>query len=203
LALGNHADVILRYAEQVSRDLVLPAEQVTLARAYELSGDYTAAEDLLARVREGPDSVAAVTAWVVTALIADAQGHARRSADALTRAMLRADVEGVRRAFRRFDSERMATLAERQRWLYDEVVPVSAGVLASVGRASPLPADPLSDRERDVLRYLPTVLTANEIAADLTISVNTVKAHMRSIYRKLGAARRREAVIRARQTGLL
>jgi LuxR family maltose regulon positive regulatory protein len=203
LALGNHADVILRYAEQVSRDLVLPAEQVTLARAYELSGDYTAAEDLLARVREGPDSVAAVTAWVVTALIAEAQGHARRSADALTRAMLRADVEGVRRAFRRFDSERMATLAERQRWLYDEVVPVSAGVLASVGRASPLPADPLSDRERDVLRYLPTVLTANEIAADLTISVNTVKAHMRSIYRKLGAARRREAVIRARQTGLL
>jgi LuxR family maltose regulon positive regulatory protein len=47
------------------------------------------------------------------------------------------------------------------------------------------------------------VLTANEIAADLNISVNTVKAHMRSIYRKLGAARRREAVIRARQTGLL
>jgi LuxR family maltose regulon positive regulatory protein len=205
LALGNHADVVLRYAGQVSRDLVLPAEQVALARAYEVSGDYAAAEDLLARVREGPDSVAAVTAWVLTALIADAQAHARRSADALTRALLRAEVEGVRRPFRRFDSERMATLGERQRWLYEEIAPPSAGVLTGISPASPLPipVHPLSDRERDVLRYLPTVLTANEIAADLTISVNTVKAHMRSIYRKLGAARRREAVVRARQTGLL
>ena len=54
-----------------------------------------------------------------------------------------------------------------------------------------------------MLRFLPTVLTANEIAASLGISVNTVKAHMRAIYRKLGAARRREAVVRARQQGLL
>ncbi|GAA0511669.1 hypothetical protein Ade02nite_44720 [Paractinoplanes deccanensis] len=61
----------------------------------------------------------------------------------------------------------------------------------------------LSDRERDVLRYLPTVLTTSEIAGDLFISVNTVKTHMRSIYRKLGAARRREAVVRAQQRGLL
>jgi LuxR family transcriptional regulator, maltose regulon positive regulatory protein len=35
------------------------------------------------------------------------------------------------------------------------------------------------------------------------VSVNTVKAHMRAIYRKLGAARRREAVARAREWGLL
>jgi len=54
-----------------------------------------------------------------------------------------------------------------------------------------------------VLRYLPTVLTAAEIAGNLNISVNTVKAHVRSIYRKLEAERRREAVVRARQRGLL
>jgi LuxR family maltose regulon positive regulatory protein len=47
------------------------------------------------------------------------------------------------------------------------------------------------------------VLTAAEIAENLNISVNTVKAHMRSIYRKLGAGRRREAVVTARQTGLI
>ncbi len=47
------------------------------------------------------------------------------------------------------------------------------------------------------------MLTAGEIAENLGISVNTVKAHMRSIYRKLGAARRREAVVIARQLGHL
>jgi LuxR family maltose regulon positive regulatory protein len=62
---------------------------------------------------------------------------------------------------------------------------------------------PLSERELEVLQYLPTMLTAGEIAENLTISVNTVKAHMRSIYRKLGAGRRREAVVAARQLGLL
>ena len=61
----------------------------------------------------------------------------------------------------------------------------------------------LTKREMDVLRYMPTVLTAAEIAVNLSISVNTVKAHMRSIYRKLDAARRREAVVSARQRGLL
>jgi LuxR family maltose regulon positive regulatory protein len=54
-----------------------------------------------------------------------------------------------------------------------------------------------------VLRYLPTVLTAAEIADDLHVSVNTVKAHLRSIYRKLGVTRRREAVVRARERGLI
>jgi LuxR family maltose regulon positive regulatory protein len=205
LALGGHAGVVKRYAKQATQNTMLPAEQVILARAQQLSGKYDAAEHLLSRARAGPDTVAAVNAWVVTALIADAQGQARRSADAFTRALSRAEVEDVRRPFRMFDSERMAALAERQRWLYEETGAVRSGPHAGTDPAAPVPApaDPLSDRERDVLRYLPTVLTANEIAADLNISVNTVKAHMRSIYRKLGAARRREAVIRARQTGLL
>ncbi len=44
---------------------------------------------------------------------------------------------------------------------------------------------------------------AGEIADDLFVSVNTVKAHLRSIYRKLGVGNRREAVERARAQGLL
>jgi LuxR family maltose regulon positive regulatory protein len=208
LALSDPAVVVARYTGCGARPVLLPAEQVMLARAYELTGDYTTAEQLLARVREGPDTVAAVTAWVVTALIADTQGHARRSADALAHALLRAESEHIRRPFRKFDSERLGQLTERQRWLHDVTLPQGSGMLAEVGGERgfpPLPAPPntLSERERDVLRYLPTVLTANEIAADLRISVNTVKAHMGSIYRKLGAARRREAVIQARRTGLL
>jgi LuxR family maltose regulon positive regulatory protein len=54
-----------------------------------------------------------------------------------------------------------------------------------------------------VLRYLPTNLTAPEIASELYISRNTVKTHMRHLYAKLGTHRRAEAVEHARALGLL
>jgi LuxR family maltose regulon positive regulatory protein len=63
--------------------------------------------------------------------------------------------------------------------------------------------EPLSRSELRVLRYLPTNLTAPEIAAGLSVSGNTVKTHMRNLYVKLGAHRRAEAVARARGLGLL
>jgi LuxR family transcriptional regulator, maltose regulon positive regulatory protein len=71
--------------------------------------------------------------------------------------------------------------------------------------ATPLPAviEPLSQRERDVLGYLPTMLTFLEIGSELYISVNTTKSHVRSIYRKLGVVGRRDAVTRARQLHLI
>jgi ATP/maltotriose-dependent transcriptional regulator MalT len=59
-------------------------------------------------------------------------------------------------------------------------------------------AEPLTPRERDVLSLLPTHLTAAQIADELNVSTHTVKAHMRSIYSKLSAHRRSEAVDRAR-----
>jgi DNA-binding CsgD family transcriptional regulator len=61
----------------------------------------------------------------------------------------------------------------------------------------------ISDAEARVLRYLPTNLTAPEIAAELYVSVHTVKTHMRHIYSKLDAHRRRDAVEHARALGLL
>ena len=69
--------------------------------------------------------------------------------------------------------------------------------------ASPVGSSLLTERERVVLQYLPTMLTASEIAADLFVSVNTVKTHQRSIYRKLGVSSRRDAVDRARATQLI
>ena len=63
--------------------------------------------------------------------------------------------------------------------------------------------EPLSDSETRVLRYLPTNLTAPEIASQLCLSVNTVRTHMRHVYDKLSAHRRTEAVERARTLGLL
>jgi LuxR family maltose regulon positive regulatory protein len=62
---------------------------------------------------------------------------------------------------------------------------------------------PLTAREIDVLRDLPSLLTSEEIAGQHQVSVNTVKTHQRSLYRKLGAANRRDAVAVARRLGLL
>jgi LuxR family maltose regulon positive regulatory protein len=54
-----------------------------------------------------------------------------------------------------------------------------------------------------VLRYLPTNLPSPEVASELSLSVNTVRTHMRHLYEKLGAHSRTEAVDRARALGLL
>jgi LuxR family maltose regulon positive regulatory protein len=63
--------------------------------------------------------------------------------------------------------------------------------------------DPLSDAELRVVRYLPGNLKGPEIAAELCISPNTVRTHLRHIYAKLDTHSRSEAVTRARQLGLL
>jgi LuxR family transcriptional regulator, maltose regulon positive regulatory protein len=63
--------------------------------------------------------------------------------------------------------------------------------------------EPLSQSEVRVLRYLPTNLSAGEIARELSVSVNTVRTHMRHLFAKLGVHRRTEAVARARALGLL
>jgi LuxR family maltose regulon positive regulatory protein len=61
----------------------------------------------------------------------------------------------------------------------------------------------LTESETRVLRYLPTHLTAPEIADELFLSVNTVGTHTRHLYAKLGVHSRNEAVDRARALGLL
>jgi LuxR family maltose regulon positive regulatory protein len=61
--------------------------------------------------------------------------------------------------------------------------------------------EPLTDRERDVLRFLPSRLTTREIADELHISINTLKYHLKTIYRKLGVASRADAADAARHMG--
>ena len=61
----------------------------------------------------------------------------------------------------------------------------------------------LTHGETRVLHYLPTNLSAREIAGELYLSVNTVKTHQRHLYQKLGARSRTQAVERARALGLL
>jgi LuxR family maltose regulon positive regulatory protein len=86
-----------------------------------------------------------------------------------------------------------------------------ADILDAMRGASPMPEDlpvppqagQLSPGELRVLRYLPTNLSRPEIAAALSVSVNTVSTHIRSIYAKLGADDRSAAVRRARELRLL
>ncbi|HSK91405.1 MAG TPA: LuxR C-terminal-related transcriptional regulator [Euzebyales bacterium] len=65
------------------------------------------------------------------------------------------------------------------------------------------PLEPLTTREVEILRSLPSILTIEEIAAAQVVSVNTIKTHLRSIYRKLGVSSRRAAVEAGRRTGIL
>jgi LuxR family transcriptional regulator, maltose regulon positive regulatory protein len=64
-------------------------------------------------------------------------------------------------------------------------------------------ADPLTERERDVLRLLRGTLSLRDIAHELYVSQNTIKTHTQAIYRKLGVSDRRDAVAKARELGLI
>jgi LuxR family maltose regulon positive regulatory protein len=70
-------------------------------------------------------------------------------------------------------------------------------------QTAPPPAEELSPGELRVLRYLPTNLSRPEIAGQLSVSPNTVNAHIRSIYAKLGVRDRSAAVRRGRELRLL
>ena len=102
-------------------------------------------------------------------------------------------------------------LAASHRWL--EATPSTAGenvpaVQGKPGGTGSLPAaapivNPLTKKEREVLGYLAELLTTDEIASAMFVSVNTVRSHVRSILRKLSVARRNEAVRRAWELNLL
>jgi LuxR family transcriptional regulator, maltose regulon positive regulatory protein len=83
-----------------------------------------------------------------------------------------------------------------------EVLERFAGVSHGDAQREALP-EHLTDRECEVLRFLPTHLSAAEIGKELFLSVHTVKMHMRNLYAKLGVHRRADAVARARELGLL
>jgi LuxR family maltose regulon positive regulatory protein len=203
LSLGDTAAVVNRYGPARS---LSPSEHICLARANLMATRLGAAESKLDRIRAGSDRVSAVSAWILTALIADTRGRHSTAADALYQALVLAEPDHIRRPFRLCDPQRLLALAGRQHWLTELRGHPGETALAEITGEVPIvvpSAGPLSERELDVLQYLPTMLTAGEIAENLNISINTVKAHMRAIYRKLGAGRRREAVVAARHLGLL
>jgi LuxR family transcriptional regulator, maltose regulon positive regulatory protein len=91
---------------------------------------------------------------------------------------------------------RLADQHTELRPMADEVATLAAG-------SGPGLADPVTERERSVLRLLQSRLTHHEIARQLGISDNTLKTHTRSLYRKLGATSRAEAISAALRAGLV
>ena len=70
-------------------------------------------------------------------------------------------------------------------------------------QAPVLVVEPLTERELEVLTHVSGMLNTAEVADEMYISVNTVKTHLRNIYRKLAAEHRNEAVRRARELQLI
>ena len=176
-------------------------------------GDPGAAVTVLAPVIDGSAPLQNAHLWEVQAFLLqavarDALGDAADSRRALERALDLAEPECLLFPFL-YDPA--PALLERHRRsgtaharLIDEILNALAGRKPGAQpSAPPRLREPLSSAEARVLRYLPTTLSAPEIADQLYLSVNTVKTHMRHLYDKLGAHRRHEAVERARALGLL
>ena len=139
----------------------------------------------------------------------DELGDARAAEAAVERALELAEPDGrilpftlapVRALLERHSRHRTAHAS-----LLSDILDVLAGSSPPTRRqGEPAPVlDELSDAELRVLRYLPSNLKAPEIAAELQVSIHTVKTHVRHIYAKLDAHNRSEAVDRARELALL
>jgi LuxR family maltose regulon positive regulatory protein len=149
-----------------------------------------------------------VQAFLLEAIARDALGETRTAESALERALDLAEPDGVVYPFLFHPApallERHCRYLTSHASLIAEILDRLAG-----GSPTPSPGEPepppesLSDSEKRILRYLPTHLSAPEIAGELYLSVHTVKSHMRHLYAKLGTHQRAETVERARGLGLL
>jgi LuxR family maltose regulon positive regulatory protein len=175
-------------------------------------GDPSEATAALAPVVEGSAPVVAET-WLVhsfllEAIARDALGDPGAAERSLERALDVAEPDGLLLGFLLHPEpglvERQARHGTGHAALIAEIRSLLAGRTPAPppGGARP-PLEPLSNSEIRVLRYLPTNLSAREIANELYVSTNTVKTHMHHLYAKLGTHRRGEAVERARALGLL
>jgi ATP/maltotriose-dependent transcriptional regulator MalT len=115
------------------------------------------------------------------------------------------EVHGWRRPYGEIASAIVPVLeAERRRITpYGELVVELLAYLRQRPVSGVRLTDPLSERELEILQYLPTPLDQRELCSALFISRNTLKTHLRSTYRKLGVQTRREAVLQAERLGIL
>jgi LuxR family maltose regulon positive regulatory protein len=162
-------------------------------------------------VTDGPPHVlhprwATVHALVLDGAARDQLGDPAAEAS-IERALELAEPDGVVLPFMLAPVRELLELHPRHRTTHANLLATILDVLAGsapprAGGTAPL-REELSEAELRVVRYMPTNLKAHEIAAELFVSANTVRTHLRHIYAKLDAHNRGEAVARARALGLL
>jgi LuxR family maltose regulon positive regulatory protein len=149
-----------------------------------------------------------VQAFLLEAIARDALGDPAAAGRALERALDRAEPAGAVLTFLMHPAPGLLERHARQRTAHAALLAQILDLLAG-NRPAPRPAGPrpplelLSKSEVRVLRYLPTHLSAPEIAGELSVSTSTVKTHLRNLYAKLGVHSRAEAVESARTLSLL
>ncbi len=184
-----------------------PTGPIAEAADWLTRGDPLAA---LRRVEGLPESdpdlhpVLRLHAWLIAALAQHGLGRFDLASEALEQALALAATEGYRRPFMAgFPLRRLLERHLARPTAYGPLVAELLDALAQGGEAPPGLLEPLSERERAVLRLLPALLSNPEIAGELFVSVNTVKTHIKTIYRKLDVTSRRDAVVRARELRLI
>jgi len=147
-------------------------------------------------------------AFLLEAIARDAVGDAIAAERALERALDIAEPDCALSIFLLHPAPDLLEQHARHRTAHASLIADVLGMLAGSRPAPPRgqprsPLEPLSDSEIRVLRYLPTHLSAPEIASELYLSTNTVKTHVRHLYTKLGTHSRDETVEYGRALGLL
>ena len=191
-----------------------PEAAATLAHAWLAAGDGKNARLVLASARparSGESERVRVQACLADARLGYHSGDRARGRQSLEHALRLAEREQLRLPFvleqgwigpvLRRDPE----LSGIQRRLFPSTrrhdrPPAPSGLSPE---ATVLVVEPLTEREREVLQHVAGMLNTAEIASEMYISINTVKAHLKSSYRKLAATHRGEAVRRARQLELI
>jgi LuxR family maltose regulon positive regulatory protein len=156
-----------------------------------------------------------VDGWLLEAWRRLRQGDEPSAARALDRSLRLAAPERLRRPFREAPREvrrlfrRHEELARQHGWvgidrpLTVAEIPEQRTAAPTGSESAVLLIEPLTEKEREVLGHLADLLTTEEIAAAMFVSVNTVRTHVRNILRKMSASRRNEAVRRARELGII
>ena len=186
--------------------------RIAAAEIHLAHDDPEAALEVLAPVIEGSSRSAHQTTSLIDALLfvalaRDQLGDARATEEAIERALALAEPEGLIVPFAVAPVTDLLKRHPRHRTahagLLSGILDVLAGASAKArGTEAPL-RDELSAAELRVVRFLPSNLKVPEIAAELFVSPNTVRTHLRHIYSKLDVHSRTEAVERARELGLL
>jgi LuxR family transcriptional regulator, maltose regulon positive regulatory protein len=186
------------------------AEAVALLHGGAPAQAQACAAPLAEAVDGGSGDPVSIGALAVAAAACDAEGDRGRAVRLAEQALDLAEPEGIRLAIADAAPAIEPVLAHLLRYgtthrsLIGEVLELARTGTTGAGSAEVAPLrEELSVRELAVLRYLPTMLTSQEIAGELFVTLNTVKSHLKSIYRKLDADGRRDAVRRARELGLV